>query len=389
MSQRFSVPPAAAPMVVLVAAGLLIAIVPAATQYERVGTAVPRSSVDAYFVPTTTIRFPNATDSNSPSFWIDDRFHLFNSFNGRPRLSSGPSLEKAVDMPDVVPGRNTVYLEDLHVGAWLEAVIPDESSGLLYGWYHAEFVLQCPKGQRFYPVIGAVVSETNGTTWHDLGIVLSPRGGEPGCDTNHPVTAGGVGDFSVILDNNTDPADHYAYFLFSNYSGSLEEQGISFARMLWIDRDRPIDEETGQSRVLKWHTGYWTERGLGGWSTPLPDSRRVSWQSASNSGYWGPSVHWNVDLRTFVILMSRSKGGNYVTEGIYVTSNDDPSNPGAWATPRKIAESGQGWYPQVVGAASIRGTDRLAGRTARYFNAGRSTSLIVFQKSQPATGGPR
>ncbi|OFW09569.1 MAG: hypothetical protein A3H96_19065 [Acidobacteria bacterium RIFCSPLOWO2_02_FULL_67_36] len=370
-------------MFALVAVAVLVAVTPAATQREIVGIAVPRSVVDVQFVLATTVKFPNATDSNSPSFWMDDQFYLLNSFNGQPRLSKGPSLEKLVDMPEVAPGKNSVYLDDLHAGAWMESVIPDESAGRVYGWYHAEFVLQCPKGQRFYPVIGAAFSDTNGTTWQDLGIVLTPRGGVPGCNTDHPVTAGGVGDFSVILDNNTDPADHYAYFFFSNYSGSVQEQGISFARMLWIDRDRPIDEQTGQSRVLKWYAGYWTERGLGGWSTPLDDSRKVSWQSASNNGYWGPSIHWNVDLQTYVILMSRSKGGNYTTEGIYLTSSNDPSNPLSWAVPKKIIEAGQSWYPQVVGDQSIHGTDRLAGRTARYFNAGRSSSYIVFAKSQP------
>jgi hypothetical protein len=367
----------------IVAFALFAVAFKSASPQNTHGIAMPRNRIDARLVPASRYEFPNPTDCNSPSVWTGDDFYLFNSIGGQPRRSKGASLETAADMADIVPGKNTIYLEDIHAGAWLESVIRDESSGRFYGWYHAEFSLFCPQGERFYPIIGAVSSDTNGATWHNLGFVLSAQELVT-CTTEHPITAGGVGDFSVIVDHNAAPAEHYAYFFFSNYTGPVEEQGVSFARMLWIDRDRPNDPLTGQSRVNKWYRGSWTAKGLGGSGTPLPDdSRKVSWQSAANNGYWGPSVHWNVDLSTYVILMNRSKGGNYETEGIYLTYNSDLANPRNWAIPKKIIDRDQGWYPQVVGDTAIHGTDKVAGRTSRYFNRGRSDWYLVLNMAPP------
>ena len=180
------------------------------------------------------------------------------------------------------------------------------------GWYHQEIETDCPQGRRTWPQIGAAISEDDGESWNDVGVVLTPREGSVTCDTEHPVTNGGIGDFSVILDRDPDPARHYLYFIFSSYGGDLEEQGISFARMPWSERDRPFDRFSGQSQVSKWDGTGWGAPGIGGRSVAIfHDSRQVSWTTAQNNGYWGPSVHWNSDLQKFVVLMDRSKGGNY------------------------------------------------------------------------------
>jgi hypothetical protein len=110
---------------------------------------------------------------------------------------------------------------------------------------------------------------TTGVTWQDLGLILTPRDGTVTCDTEHPVTNGGIGDFSVILDNSAAPEDHYVYFLFSSYGGDLDEQGISFARMRWIDRDEPLDRLTGESKAIKWDGAEWNAPGIGGRSEAI------------------------------------------------------------------------------------------------------------------------
>ena len=210
-------------------------------------------------------------------------------------------------------------------GRWLEAVIRDDDTGRLYGWYHQEIETPCPQGRRTWPQIGAAISEDDGASWDDVGVVLTPREGTVTCDTDHPVTSGGIGDFSVILDRDPDPAGHYVYFIFSSYGGDLEEQGISFARMPWSERDHPFDRFSGQSQVSKWDGAAWEAPGIGGRSVAIfHDSRQVSWTSAQNNGYWGPSVHWNIDLQKFVVLMDRSNGGNYDTEGVYIDVHGQP-----------------------------------------------------------------
>ena len=213
--------------------------------------------------------------------------------------------------------------------------------------------------------------------------MLTPRDGSVTCDTDHPVTNGGVGDFSVILDRDPDPARHYVYFIFSSYGGDLEEQGISFARMPWTERDRPFDRFSGQSQVSKWDGRAWAAPGIGGRSVAIfHDDRQVSWTSAENNGYWGPSVHWNGDLQKFVILMDRSKGGNYETAGVYMTYAAALEDPRLWVEPRLAIADNQGWYPQVIGAPAFGGRTRLPGQApcsrTRYFNQGRSTFYITF-----------
>lgn len=338
------------------------------------------------FVPAPVLVFPNATDSNSPAFWDGDRFYLFNSFGGAPRRAAGPTLSDIVDTnPD---GLSANYTDAVGAGRWLEAAIHDDEGGLTYGWYHEEIATACPQGVRYWPEIGAAVSADDGGTWDDLGLVLTPRDGTVTCDTEHPVTNGGIGDFSVILDNNTDPAGHYLYFLFSSYGGTLDEQGISFARMLWSDRDEPLDAVSGESRAVKWDGTAWEAAGIGGTSLAIfHDSQQVSWTSASNNGYWGPSVHWNRDLHKFIVLMDRSKGGNYDTAGVFMSYTTTLDDPASWVAPALVISASQGWYPQVIGNADIHGTDKLAGAQARYFNQGQSTSVIVFTDLDGAPSG--
>lgn len=341
----------------------------------------PANLLDVTFAPAPLLRFPNPTDSNSPAIWSGEQFYIFNSHGGQPRRAGGTRLEDAMDMnPE---GLSSAYTNPGIAGRWLEAVIRDDDSGRLYGWYHQEIETACPQGTRSWPQIGAAISEDEGLSWDDLGTILTPREGTVTCDTDHPVTNGGIGDFSVILDHNPDPLNHYLYFMFSSYGGDLDEQGISFARMLWIDRDRPLDRFSGESRAVKWDGASWNASGIGGRSAAIfHDSLQVSWTSLYNNGYWGPSVHWNGDVQRFVVLMARSEGGNYGTEGVYMSYTRVLDDPLSWAQPKLIIVEDQGWYPQVIGAAAVMGTDKIAGtgngERTRYFNQGQSTFFITF-----------
>jgi hypothetical protein len=357
-------------------------------QSSNPAAAISQNFLNVTFTSAPLLPFPNPTDSNSPAFWDGDAFYIFNSIDGQPRRAEGSSLADAQDTnPD---GSSSSYDDNIGSGRWLEAVIRDDDTGLLYGWYHNEIPTACPQGVLLWPQIGAVVSEDDGYTWEDLGLILTPRDGTVSCDTQHPVTDGGIGDFSVILDHNADNGDHYLYFIFSSYGGSLEEQGISFARMLWIDRDQPLDPVSGESRAVKWDGESWIAPGIGGMNIAIfHDAAQVSWTSINNNGYWGPSVHWNSDLNKFIVLMSRSIGGNYESGGIYMTYTTTLDSPLSWVQPKLIISVNQGWYPQVIGDPSIQGTDKLSGSQARYFNQGQSSSYIMFTDNSPANSPDR
>lgn len=95
--------------------------------------------------------------------------------------------------------------------------------------------------------------------------------GDPlNCSAANGFFAGGHGDFSVILDRDR----RYFYFLFDNYSGPPEHQGVAMARMPFENRADPV------GFVSKYYVGAWTEPGIGGLVTPIfPVS--VSWERSN------------------------------------------------------------------------------------------------------------
>ncbi|MBI4603678.1 MAG: hypothetical protein HY721_17125 [Planctomycetes bacterium] len=311
------------------------------------------------------VEFPGDTDCNSPAHWSGGTFYLFNSA-GHPKRSSGQ------DLFHLGPAVPSAYDNTANGGRWIECTWKDDD-GKLYGWYHFEPRGLCPGTTLTAPRIGAVVSTDDGATFRDLGIVLEARPGTLRCDAKNGYFGGGNGDFSIMLDARKE---HF-YFLFSAYSGDVSEQGLAVARMRYADREDPV------GKVWKWHQGGWTEPGVGGRLTPIFPGA-VDWVREDADAFWGPSIHWNHHLGLHVVLLNRTKDKpGWPQEGVYVTFNDDLADPAGWTKPVKIHDGGR-WYPQVIGLdASRRETDKLAGRTARFFmrgenNKGESRWEILF-----------
>lgn len=304
---------------------------------------------------------PARVDSNSPAFWLDGQFHLITS-DGAPFLIQGADQFLLGGLGGVVLDRND------HFPMWIESVWVD-SDRSVYAWYHHEPSGVCPSTGLTAPQIGALVSYDGGRTFRDLGLVLTS--GEPAdCRAQNGFFAGGHGDFSVILDAER----RYFYFLFSNYGGDPESQGIAMARMAFEDRVAPA------GAVWKYHQGDWGEPGLGGRVTPsFPVS--VGWQRADTSAFWGPSVHWNTYLESYVVLMNHACcRPRWPQEGVYVSFNPDLTDPEGWTMPQKIMDQPHGYYPQVIGTGR-RETDRRAGRVARFYLQGWSGYEIVFHQA--------
>ena len=95
--------------------------------------------------------------------------------------------------------------------------------------------------------------------------------------------------------------------------------------------------------------------------------------------FWGPSVHWNTYLQQYVMLLNHAKDAAWSQEGIYVSFAPRIDDPSLWTKPVKILDGGA-WYPQVMGLEDGSGTDKDAGRWARFFMGGVSEHLIQFQK---------
>ncbi len=310
--------------------------------------------------PVDPADFSGLVDSNSPSYWWGGKQYLFNSVD--------LPVRSEVDSPIAFRRSRAVFVEGANTYRWIEAAWAD-TDGTVYAWYHAEPSSVCPGRNLTAPQIGALVS-ADGVTFADRGIILKD-GGPLNCDTADRYFAGGHGDFSVIPDR----AGRFFYFLFTNYGGPAESQGVAVARMEFEARDYPL------GRVWKFFQGGWTESGVGGRVTPIFPAL-ANWSSGSPDSFWGPAVHWNTALEEYVVLMNHVAGDQlWNQEGIYVSVNSDISNPSAWTTPVKLAD-GDGWYPQVLGYGPGE-TDTLVGARARLFVMGHSDYDLVFSPGQP------
>jgi hypothetical protein len=324
------------------------------------------------------LRFSGNADSNSPSVWQRvgglNQLLVLTSTAGRPSLSWGPQLRRLGEPSPIVldpwPGG----------GVWMEAVYADDD-GTLYGYYHNENVAtMCAGSAKVIPRIGAARSTNGGATWEPLGLVLEAPPGSHDCRTNNEYFVGGVGDFTVLLDQSSRDL----YFFFSQYIRWDRLQGIGVARLAWADRDTP------SGKVMVYGRGSWfparatTVSGELRWSYPsaIPIFPAVEpWHDddLAVDAFWGPSVHWNTYLGQYVMLLNHARDANWSQEGIYVSFASRLDDPSAWSPPVKIIEGGQ-WYPQVMGIEDGTGTDKVAGRWARFFMGGTSDHLIQFIK---------
>jgi len=353
-------------------------------------TAVSAAAATPPRVSLTTapvLLLPGAVDSNSPIVWdLEDgerTMFAFTSHSGVPSIASGPTVDRMT-----TPSEITLLPHPGH-GVWMEAVVTDEA-GTWYGFYHNEWpASRCGREDVMVARIGGARSTDNGRTWEDLGPVIQAMQSATACESTNKYVIGGVGDFSVMLDENKQ----YLYIFYSQYQRQPEAQGVAVARLQWADRDRP------SGRIELWRSGIWEpEAGRREFLPGLPGAlrRRLEWTYPAASpliaptqawhdgddkvdAFWGPSVHWNTAIEQYVMLLNRAKDESYSQEGIYVSYAPRLDDPSLWTVPQKILNGGR-WYPQVLGSSTGSGSDKLAGASARFFMSGRSDWFINFSK---------
>ncbi len=305
--------------------------------------------------PASPADFPALVDSNSPAYRNNGKLYLFNSLDLPIRSEGG-------EVPEFSKAR-AVFIQGTNRWRWIEAAWAD-NDGTVYAWYHAEPLNVCPGLPLTAPQIGALVSQ-DGINYRDLGIVLR-SGSKPDCSTENVYFAGGHGDFSVIPDRD---GNHF-YFLFTNYGGPVETQGIAIARMAFQDRAQPV------GHVWKFYQGDWKEAGAGGRVTPV-FTARANWNSDNPDSYWGPAIHWNTAIQQYVVLMNVARDRLWNQDGIVVSFSPDIANPTSWTSPLKLVDA-PGWYPQVIGYGPDD-TDTLVGAKARLFVMGHSEWDVTFE----------
>lgn len=333
-----------------------------------VSVAAPAAQFDplpsARLVPAPRLTLPAVVDSNIPMVWelVDGAWRLFafTSVNGMPSRLTGASLGR------LQHGGAATLVPDPGHGVWIQSIVPDEH-GTWYGFYHHERPADaCARPDRFILRLGAARSRDQGRTWHDLGIILEAAPDTFACASPNLYVAGGVGDVSAMLAPNRMDV----FLFFSQYSRVPAQQGVAVARFAWADRDAPA------GRVMVWVDGAWLPSSRAGaplWAVSKP------WHDASTEAdaFWGPSVHWNRYLERYVMLLNRARDEDFNNDGIYISYARTLRDPRQWTRPRKILDRG-GWYPQVAGLDPITGTDREAGRRARFLLQGHSEYYLDF-----------
>lgn len=351
----------------MVALGPVAAAIPATAQTNP----SPPFSVELRDAPPIELYDQDleTSDSNSPVEWVNGRVYVFVSH----WLPIGHSYRRSgVSLNELEAG--AIHVEIQHdqtpgVGKWIEATHRDPD-GTLFGWYHAETAGPCGREDRKVPVIGAMVSRNNGITWTDLGTIIEAPKDAYDCEMENGFFAGGLGDFSVILDRK----NKFFYFFFSNYERRLRQQGIAVARMAYAARFNP------NGQVTKWRNGQWSEPGIGGRTTPIFPATR-NFRHPDPDSFWGPAVHYNTYLDGYVMLLNHTAEGesDWWQEGIYISFAKNLDSPLDWAIPKQIVEGGD-WYPQVIGTAPGE-TDKISGQRSRFFMSGYSVWEILFHKN--------
>src|SRR5688572_27735039 len=337
----------------------LLAVVSINAQSSRVPT--------ARLISAPRLDLPADVDSSNPAVWslIDgvQRLFVISSWGGIPVRMTGTAVDALHES-----GQVSFTVHPGH-GVWFEAIIPADD-GTWYGYYHHERPAEvCGRMDRQLPRIGAMRSIDHGATWDDLGIILDAPEGDEACQSSNRFVLGGVGDVTAALD--AEAKDVYLYF--SQYGRDPSAQGVAVARIEWADRDAPA----GKASV--WNDGAWIpDSRLSG--TPLVRAAQPFHdRSTAADVFWGPSIHWNTYLEQYVMLLNRAKDDQFGQDGIYVSFSPTLADPTQWTRPVRIQSGGE-WYPQVIGMESGTGTDRRAGKRARFFMTGRSDRFIEFER---------
>ena len=311
------------------------------------------------------IQFPSRADSTSPLTWLDGTLYIYTSVVS-PVRSSGPDLSN-FSIAQAITLRGDGPAGPFPDSVWFESVYRSATDpNRLYSWYHHEVQRECSQGTLAEPAVGAAVSDDNGMSWQNLGMVLMAPPGSYSCTYQNGYFVGGHGDFSVIKQGS-----HF-YIFYSNYAQPFEQQGVSVARMHEADLDAPV------GRAFKYYNGDWTSPGLGGPGTPIWPAA-VSWEQYNPDSYWGPSLHYNYYLGSYVILMNRAVAHGWRQEGIYYSFNANLDNPAGWSAPARLnlEPSFDQWYPQAVGLG-VGETNDYLGSVGRLYISGFSDDYIRF-----------
>lgn len=172
-------------------------------------------------------------------------------------------------------------------------IYQDGASGCLLMFYHSEVYTFPPGYLPFYSEIGLARSMDGGSTWNDMGAILTPH------TTIHASYFQaqkrswdiGWGGYAIVGD--------YFYVYFAD----LLDEGQQYrrvnhavARARIEDVVRAATEQGTVSTWVKYREGFWVEPGLGGRSSPLIEQGSESFMMLGDISY-------NTHLKKYVAIL--------------------------------------------------------------------------------------
>ena len=207
-----------------------------------------------------------------------------------------------------------------------------------------------------------------------------------------PWDVGGTGDFVFYLDEKKE----YFYFYGTSYDARFEEQGVWAARLRYADRKNP------SGKAVKWYKNGWSEPALWGHVSPVFPATR-DYHQKDGEMFWGPAIHWNTYLQTYVMFLNHAVDTKLTQDGIYISFNRNVGDPLGWTAPRMILNREQiqkvmagakvsptklekRMVPEVIGTGKGRRPTRSWGRRDGFSSAGVSKQTITFLKPGETAG---
>jgi hypothetical protein len=288
------------------------------------GTCEPRVGVRETVLTTqqrSTLYLANWPDGTMGVLKDGPRYSFIASNAGQPSVALGTLQHPAAY--GVRTGIQIQNPKDRYDYAAGGPLYRDKASGMWLLFYHAE---KWPGGDsgRFYSLIGLARSSDAGSTWQDLGPIVSPE--VPFGSIPAEIASGA---YAVV--------GPYFYVYFRDVPPSGAQINLAVARA----RAEDVLKAAASGRTVAWakyYLGSWVEPGLGGRSSPLVrDNPTVNWLDVS----------YNSDLRRYLIVAASWVGPGPRDLALYILSSADGLKWGAW---RVIAgEPGENFYPTIVG----------------------------------------
>jgi len=223
-------------------------------------------------------------------------------------------------------------------GSWLKSVFRQSETQLI-GFYHAEDHWY-PRNKDYiaWKSIGLATSNDNGKSWTDFEQIITSSTPKPSSPQ-----WGGAGDCCVIWHEK----DKRWICYYQNHN----------IRMAISD-----DPDGRPGTWYKYYQGTFSEKGLGGKSTPLAGLSDVP---GSN-----PSVHYNTYLKLWIMVYH---GWNPTC--IYISSSEDGY---VWKKPQVLVtgeQGGRAWYPTIIGESDVSADERAKLYYADFTPDGRSRNF--------------